>query len=150
MERFALVMTSLSALLSLPSKFAVMGPVVLRAGLGAVFLAHAYAKVFVFTLPGTAHFFEANGFPGVLAYPVFAAELIGGVALIAGFRTRAVSAVLFAIMLGALRPHLANGWMFTNAGGGWEYVAFLLAALAAQIFLGPGAAPARYSKANRG
>ena len=127
-----------------------MGPVILRAGLGAVFLAHAYAKAFVFTLPGTAHFFEANGFPGVLAYPVFAAELLGGVALIAGFRTRAVSALLFAIMLGALRPHLANGWMFTNTGGGWEYVAFLLATLAAQIFLGPGAMPDRYSKAGRG
>lgn len=119
-----------------------MGPVILRAGLGAVFLAHAYAKAFVFTLPGTAHFFEANGFPGILAYPVFAAELVGGIALVAGYRTRAVSALLFAIMLGALRPHLANGWMFTNAGGGWEYVAFLLAALAAQIFLGPGAVPA--------
>ena len=29
--------------------------------------------------------------------------------------------------------------MFTNAGGGWEYVAFLLVALGAQALLGSGA-----------
>ena len=43
------------------------------------------------------------------------------------------------VMLGALVPHQANGWMFTNSGGGWEYVAFLIVALAAQAVLGGGA-----------
>jgi putative oxidoreductase len=127
---------SLDAALASRSELA---PTVLRSALGAVFLAHAYAKAFVFTLPGTASFFVAHGFPAWTAYPVFLGELAGGCALLLGFRVRAVSLGLVPILLGALVPHAANGWMFTNAGGGWEYVAFLLAALVSQALLGSGA-----------
>lgn len=116
-----------------------LGPTALRIALGVVFLAHAYAKAFVFTFPGTAAYFAAHGFPGWTAYPVFAAELFGGLSLLAGFQVRAVSLALVPIMLGALVPHLAQGWMFSNPGGGWEYVAFLLVALGAQTLLGSGA-----------
>lgn len=115
-----------------------LGPVVLRLALGAVFLAHAYAKLAIFTLPGTVGFFQANGIPGWMAYPVLAVEALGGVLLIAGVRVRLVAAALIPVMLGALIPHAGNGWMFTNPGGGWEYVAFLIAALAAQVALGRG------------
>lgn len=93
----------------------------------------------MFILPDTAAFFASAGFPGWTAYPVFAAELLGGFALLLGVQVRAVSLGLIPIMLGALVPHAGNGWMFTNAGGGWEYVAFLLAALASQALLGSGA-----------
>jgi putative oxidoreductase len=115
------------------------GATVLRLALGAVFIAHAYAKAFVFTFPGTVGFFEQVGFPGWTAYPVFAAELFGGIALVLGVRTRWVSAALVPVMLGALVVHLGNGWMFTGQGGGWEYPAFLIVALGAQILLGDGA-----------
>ncbi|RKH60582.1 DoxX family protein [Corallococcus llansteffanensis] len=115
------------------------GATVLRIALGAVFLAHAGAKAFVFTFAGTARFFEAHGFPGWTAGPVFLAELLGGLALVAGFRTRLVALGLVPVMLGALKPHVGNGWMFTSAGGGWEYVAFLLLALVAQALVGSGA-----------
>jgi putative oxidoreductase len=114
------------------------GATVLRVALGTVFLGHAFAKAFLFTFPGTVQFFEANGFPGWSAYPVFALELAGGLALLAGFRTRLVALGLMPVMLGALKPHVGNGWMFTNAGGGWEYVAFLIAALGVQVLLGGG------------
>ncbi|WP_394847869.1 DoxX family protein [Pendulispora brunnea] len=120
-------------------RLSALGPTALRLGLAAVFFAHSYAKLFVFTLPGTAQFFEAHGFPGWTAYPVTAAELLGGVALLLGVRTRIVAAALIAVLLGALRVHAPNGWMFSNAGGGWEYVAFLIAALGAQVLLGGGA-----------
>ncbi|MFP2924006.1 DoxX family protein [Pyxidicoccus sp. 3LG] len=116
-----------------------VGATVLRVALGAVFLAHAWAKAFIFTCAGTARFFEAHGFPGWTAWPVFLAELLGGIALVAGFRTRWVALGLVPIMLGALKPHLANGWMFTSAGGGWEYVAFLILALVTQALMGSGA-----------
>jgi putative oxidoreductase len=116
-----------------------MAPAALRTALGAVFLAHAYAKAFVYTFPGTEGYFSAHGFPAWAVYPVFAAELLGGLALVAGFRTRLVSLLLIPVMLGALRPHLGNGWMFTASGGGWEYVAFLIVALFAQALLGSGA-----------
>lgn len=121
------------------SRNAALAPAILRGALGLVFLGHAYAKVALFTLPGTAQFFEAHGFPGWAAYPVFAVELLGGVLLLLGIQVRLVAALLIPVMLGALGPHWNNGWMFTNQGGGWEYVAFLIAALFSQLLLGPGA-----------
>ena len=78
----------------------------LRVSLGVMFLAHGlYLKGFVFTLPGTAQFFESIGLPGPLAYAVFAAETIGGIMLIAGYRTREVSLVLLPVLLGAAWAH---------------------------------------------
>ncbi|MDX1517303.1 MAG: hypothetical protein R3288_10710, partial [Woeseiaceae bacterium] len=35
--------------------------------------------------------------------------------------------------------HSANGWLFTNEGGGWEYPLFLAAIAGAQVLLGAGA-----------
>lgn len=116
-----------------------LGPLVLRVGLGLVFMAHACAKPLVFTFPGTIAFFEALGYPGWTAYPVFVVELLGGLALLLGFRTRLVALALVPVMLGALQAHLPNGWMFSAAGGGWEFVAFLLVSLGAQALLGSGA-----------
>jgi putative oxidoreductase len=65
--------------------------VVLRTTVGVMFVAHALLKYFVFTLPGTAAFFQSLGLPGALGYVTFAAELIGGALLIAGVRTRFVA-----------------------------------------------------------
>jgi len=115
-----------------------LAPTLLRIPLGVVFLAHAYAKAAIFTFPGTRGFFEAHGFPGWTVYPVFVAELVGGLALVAGFRVRMVALALVPVMLGALKPHLA-GWMFTTPGGGWEYPGFLIVALLVQALLGAGA-----------
>lgn len=113
-------------------------PTILRVGLGAVFLAHSYAKLAIFTLPGTVAFFEGHGLPGWTVYPVLAVELLGGLCLILGFQTRLAALALLPVMFGALVPHASNGWMFTNPGGGWEYVAFLIVALGAQVLLGNG------------
>src|SRR3954452_7225063 len=101
-------------------RLALTGAFILRLALGVVFLAHALAKIFLFTLPGTVAFFEAQGYPGWTAYPVFAAESVGGVLLLAGVLTRWVSLALMPVMLGALLVHVPNGWFFVNAGGGWE------------------------------
>lgn len=115
------------------------GPLLLRVALGIVFLAHAYAKAAIFTFPGTEQYFAAQGFPAWTVYPVFAAELLGGLALVAGFRVRWVAALLVPTMLGALKTHLPNGWSFMAPGGGWEYPALIIAALAAQWTVGAGA-----------
>ena len=117
----------------------------LRVALGIVFLAHAYAKLMVFTLPGTARFFAAHGFPGWTAYPVFAIELVGGLALIVGAYPRWIAIGLLPVMMGALSVHLPNGWSFTAPDGGWEYVAFLIAMLAVQALVGDGAYALRRS-----
>jgi putative oxidoreductase len=110
----------------------------LRVTLGLVFVAHALVKLLVFTLPGTAAFFVQHGFPGWTASPVFVAELLGGIALVAGVRTRLVALGLVPVLLGAFAVHWPNGWYFGAPHGGWEYIAVLLAALLVQAGLGDG------------
>ena len=111
---------------------------VLRVALGVMFIAHALLKYYVFTLPGTAKFFESLGLPGPLAYLTFFAELVGGALILAGVYSRWVSAALIPILIGATWAHSANGWVFTAANGGWEYPAFLAIAAAVQALLGDG------------
>lgn len=122
-----------------------IGTLILRVSLGVMWIAHALLKLLVFSLPGTAKFFESVGFPGGLAYPVFAIELIGGIALIIGLYARQVSLALVPVMLAAAWVHLPNGWVHTSAGGGWEYPVFLSITLVALWFLGDGAFAVRRS-----
>ena len=117
----------------------------LRLALGAMWISHALLKVLVFTLPGTAAFFDSVGLPGVLAYPLVAAELLGGVAIMFGFYGRQASLLLLPILAVAAWVHLPNGWVFTNANGGWEYPVFLLAASVAHWLVGDGRLAARRS-----
>jgi putative oxidoreductase len=113
---------------------------VLRVTLGVMFIAHSLVlKHFTYTLPGTAQFFESIGLPGALAYLTFWAELLGGIALVAGFATRWVSLALIPILIGATWVHIGNGWVFSAANGGWEYPVFLIAVSLAQSLLGDGA-----------
>jgi putative oxidoreductase len=117
-----------------------LGAFLLRISLGVIYLAHGlYLKLFVFTLPGTAQFFDSIGLPGVLAYPVFAVETLGGLALILGVYPRLVAMALVPVALGATWAHLGAGWLFTNPGGGWEYPLFLALATIVQALLGGGA-----------
>jgi putative oxidoreductase len=118
---------------------ALYGALVLRLSLAAIFLSHALAKPLLFTMPGTVQFFEGHGFPGWTAYAVFGAELVGGSLLLLGVGTRWAAAALILVTAGALSVHAPNGFFFFNPGGGWELLAFLIAALAAQAILGGGA-----------
>jgi putative oxidoreductase len=112
---------------------------VLRITLGVMYIAHSLVlKHFTYTLPGTAQFFESVGLPGALAYLTFWAELAGGALLVAGIGTRWVALGLIPILAGATWVHLGNGWVFSNANGGWEYPVFLIAASLVQVLLGDG------------
>jgi putative oxidoreductase len=116
-----------------------LGALVLRLGLGTIFIAHSlYLKLVVFTLPGTAQFFDSIGLPGYLAYLVFAGEAVGGVALVLGVYARFAALALVPIALGATWAHLGAGWLFSNQGGGWEYPLFLSLALVVQYLVGDG------------
>ena len=115
------------------------GAFIVRVTLGTVLLAHSlYLKLVVFTLPGTAQFFGSIGLPEMLAYIVFLVEAIVGMALLLGFKTRIFSALVIPVLLGATWAHSSNGWLFTNAGGGWEYPLLLTFMAVAQIGLGAG------------
>ncbi len=106
-----------------------------------MFLAHSLVlKLMTFGLPETATFFRSVGLPDWLAYLTLAAEVIGGLMLVLGIRTRLAAAALAPFMLGALATvHLPNGWVFTAPGGGWEYPAYLFVLCVAQALLGDGA-----------
>ncbi|RQS56349.1 DoxX family protein [Burkholderia sp. Bp8963] len=124
---------------------ATYGALLLRVALGVMWIAHALLKWLVFTLPGTAQYFDNVGFPGFLAYPVFAAELAGGLALVLGVYARQVALLLVPIMVCAARVHWSNGWVHTSQGGGWEYPAFLVVASVSLWLLGDGALAVRRS-----
>jgi putative oxidoreductase len=111
----------------------------LRVTLGAMLLAHGLLKVLVFTVPGTVGFFAKAGFPGALAYPVIAIEIVGGL------YSRWVALAAVPVLLGATAVHSGNGWVFSNAGGGWEFPLFWAIALVVLALLGDGAFAARRS-----
>jgi putative oxidoreductase len=99
----------------------------LRVSLGVMFIAHSVVlKLFTYGLAGTAGYFESIGLPANLAYLVFAAEAIGGVLLMANVATGWVALALLPVLAGALWAHAGNGWVFSNANGGWEYPLFLI------------------------
>ena len=115
------------------------GALLLRLGLGTMFIAHALLKYFVFTLPGTAQFFGSLGLPPALGYLTFAAELVGGVLLVLGVHARWVALALVPVLLGATWAHAGNSWVFSAPNGGWEYPAFLTLAAIVQFLIGDGA-----------
>lgn len=112
----------------------------LRVSMGVMFIAHGLIlKVLTYTPAGTAQFFESIGYPGITAYVVIAAEIGGGLALIAGIKVRLVSLAFVPLMIGATLQHIPNGWMFGFEGGGYEFPVFWTVALLAQALLGNGA-----------
>lgn len=133
-------MATASTSLSASTSAADYAAALLRVTTGALFVAHAALKIVVFTPAGTAGYFESIGLPAFLAYVTIAAELLGGLALIAGFKTRIVSLALVPVLLGAAWfGHGAAGFFFSNAGGGWEYPVFWAIVMVVQALLGAGA-----------
>lgn len=113
---------------------------VLRLALGALFLAHAAVKIFVFTPAGTAQFFASLGLPPALAYVTIPWEVVGALALIFGVWTRLAALALIPVLLGAIvTVHGPAGFLFTNANGGWEFPALWIVGLIVLALAGDGA-----------
>jgi putative oxidoreductase len=114
----------------------------LRLSLGVMYLTHSIVlKVFTFGFAGTAGYFASLGLPSATAYLVIAAESIGGALLLANVATGWVALALLPVLGGALWVHSGNGWVFSAAGGGWEYPLFLIVvsvAVALQAFAARG------------
>ena len=132
------------------NRYEIYGPTLLRVTLGVLFLAHgAWLKLGVFTLAGTVGYFQSLGLPGVAAYGVIAAEIVGGILLILGIRVRESAALLAVISFGATWAHSSFGWVFSNPGGGWEFPLFLAVTALVQVLLGPGALRVQWRAGDR-
>ena len=115
------------------------GALILRVGLGTMWIAHALLKWLVFTIPGFATWLGTQGLPAAFAWPVFTLELVGGLAIVLGIYGRYAALLLIPIMLVAAWTHIPNGWLHTSQGGGWEYPVFLVIGSLAYGLIGDGA-----------
>lgn len=121
-----------------PGTFAI-GAALLRVSMGALFLGHVGVRLTVITWPAAMQFFQSLGLSWFMAYAVTIAETCVGVLLIIGWRVRIAALVGAVVLIGAtVLVHGANGFLFTNEGGGWEYPAFWALALISQSLLGAG------------
>jgi putative oxidoreductase len=114
------------------------GIALLRAGIGAIFVAHGIQKLAVFGISGLAGFMTQIGvpFPTPSAVAVTAAELGGGLALVAGLFTRwAALPLAFSMVVAAATVHLKAGFFLPN---GVEYVLALFLASVALALTGSG------------
>lgn len=116
-----------------------LGLTILRVVAGLIFAVHGAQKLFVFGIDGVAGGFAQMGVPfaAVVGPAVGALELVGGLALIAGFLTRPIAAALAVTMLGAIfLVHLPAGFFLPN---GYEFVLMLFAAATTLVVTGAGA-----------
>ena len=116
-----------------------LGIALLRLAVGGVFVAHGAQKLLVFGMAGLAGMLGQMGipFPTLSAVAVTAAELLGGLALVAGFGTRwAALPIAFSMAVAALTVHLKGGFFLPN---GVEYVLTLFVASVVLSLTGSGA-----------
>jgi NADH:ubiquinone reductase (H+-translocating) len=120
-----------------------LASLVLRLGLGLMFMAHGAQKALgLFGGPGIKGFSEflaGLGFTPSLLWAYLAAyvELLGGLLLIIGFLTRISSMLLLILMAVAFwKVHAAKGFFLSD--GGFEYIFIIACALIALIILGTG------------
>lgn len=116
-----------------------VGATLARLSLGTILLAHGLLKLFVFTLPGTVAFFGSLGLPAIVANLTVFAEVVGGVAIIAGLYTRLAAILSLPVLIGSFWAHSGNGWLFSAEGGGWEFPALLVALAVVVAIQGGGA-----------
>jgi uncharacterized membrane protein YphA (DoxX/SURF4 family) len=113
-----------------------VGTLILRVVLGLTFFVHGLVK-FQGGIENTAGWFSSIGLPGFLATVVAAIELVGGIALVLGLFSRAVSALFVLLMAGAIiKVKLAGGFLGNGQGAGYELDLALLAMAAAITITG--------------
>ena len=109
-----------------------VGLLIMRLGLGAVFVAHGAAKFQ--DLAGTVEFFDSLGFAPFFAYLVAVIETLGGLAILSGLWVKLAGFLLAIIMaIAIVKVKWVSGFF------GFELDFSLLALALGLIFTGPGA-----------
>jgi putative oxidoreductase len=118
-----------------------VGLLILRAGLGAVMIAHGYNHIFGGgKIDGTARWFDGLGMrPGLLhAWTASLTELgAGGLLLLGAITPLAAAGVIGVMVVAWVTNHRGNGFFIFRPGEGCEYVMTLT--LAAATLAGTGA-----------
>lgn len=107
-----------------------------RVGIGTIFIAHGWQKLFTKGLSATAEGFASMGIPlpTVSAYITTFLEIVGGGLVVLGLFTSVVSALLASTMMGALVfAHREDGLV-----GGYEFVLTLGLLCLVPVAFGPG------------
>ncbi len=113
-----------------------IGLLVLRLGLGTVFIAHGWTKI-----KNPAAWAKKLGLPTLIGLLVSIGEFFGGLGVFFGCLTQIAAFGPLFVMTGALRYHIFV-WkqkFISHDGGSWEYPFMLLLCAIALIFLGGGA-----------
>lgn len=105
-----------------------VGTLLLRLVVGITFFIHGLSK-FQGGIENTLGFFSSMGIPGFMAYVVAIIELVGGLMMILGFKTKIVSWLFVAILAVAIvTVKLSAGFMGDGKTTGFEFELLLMAA----------------------
>lgn len=118
------------------------GLLVLRIVVALLILIHGLFRAFSGGVDPFGQFLGGVGFPlgTPIAWTITLIEIVGSVALAAGFRVRLLSLYFAAeLMMGIILVHLREGWFVVGGGrNGVEYSVLLIAVLLVQAWTGGG------------
>lgn len=134
-------MRSRSLLTASPGSVGDAGLLILRLGVGAVFVAHGYGDVFGAGIAANIDNYREAGIPLPVVSAPFTAftQLIGGPLIALGALTRVWAAGLAVVMLGALLfVHLGEPLVLGPDGSGSGFAFIMGVAVIALLLTGPG------------
>jgi putative oxidoreductase len=110
------------------------GLLVLRIGLGVIFIAHGYGKIAA--MQETSAFFGSIGFGALVTHVVAYVELLGGVALLFGIFTQ-VAATILALIMSVVLLYVKQHASITGMHGNELELALFVSSVAL-AFMGAG------------
>lgn len=134
-------MQSRMLLTAAPGSLVDVGQLVLRLGVGVVFVAHGYGDVFGAGITANIQNYRDAGIPLAMASAPFTAliQLIGGALLIVGVLTRVWAAGLAFVMAGALVfVHWGEPLVLSQDGSGSGFAFIMGIASVVLLLAGPG------------
>ncbi len=122
------------------SKYADWAPLFIRVALGALLIAHGYAKFFSLGISGVTGFFGGVGIPAAAFFAVVVSlvELVGGILLLLGLFTRIAALFVVIEFIVIVLMKLSPTKLKAAFIGGWEFDLLILAAALALLLRGSG------------